>query len=79
MATSIEERYDDCPMQRIPSEEDEQDFEELDELIQQRSPEELNILGLLLLTCPSLGLQVYWFLLQSSGTVRIMYISLPHR
>ncbi|KAI6351460.1 hypothetical protein MCOR25_009917 [Pyricularia grisea] len=55
-------------MQRIPSEEDEQDFEELDELIQQRSPEELNILGLLLLTCPSLGLQVYWFLLQSSGT-----------
>ncbi|TLD19229.1 hypothetical protein PspLS_09916, partial [Pyricularia sp. CBS 133598] len=69
MTASMEERYDDCPMQRIPSEEDDdQDFAELDELIEQSSPGQLNILGLLLLTCPSLGLQVYWFLLQSSGT-----------
>uniref|UniRef100_L7JPI1 General alpha-glucoside permease n=1 Tax=Pyricularia oryzae (strain P131) TaxID=1143193 RepID=L7JPI1_PYRO1 len=68
MAASMEERHDDLLMQRMPSEEDEQDFEEVDELIDPKSPEELDILGLLLLTCPSLGLQVYWFLLQSSGT-----------
>ncbi|TLS25158.1 hypothetical protein PpBr36_07939, partial [Pyricularia pennisetigena] len=70
MAASMEERNDDLPLQRIPSEEDGQEleFEELDELIEQKSPEELSILSILLLTCPSLGLQVYWFLLQSSGT-----------
>ncbi|KAI6598886.1 hypothetical protein MCOR06_001442 [Pyricularia oryzae] len=68
MAGSMEERHDDLLMQRMPSEEDEQDFEEVHELIDPKSPEELDILGLLLLTCPSLGLQVYWFLLQSSGT-----------
>lgn len=74
----MEERHDDLLMQRMPSEEDEQDFEEVDELIDPKSPEELDILGLLLLTCPSLGLQVYWFLLQSSGTVRKMQAVLPH-
>ncbi|KAJ4386815.1 hypothetical protein N0V93_009713 [Gnomoniopsis smithogilvyi] len=52
----------------LPSEEHEQLLFELDELQNLNPPEQLSTPGLLLVTCPSLGLQVYWFLLQSSGT-----------
>ncbi|KAF1949742.1 MFS general substrate transporter [Byssothecium circinans] len=52
----------------MASEEDEQLLFELDEPYDLKPPERLSIPGLLLLTCPSLGLQVCWFLLQSSGT-----------
>ncbi|OHE97125.1 general alpha-glucoside permease [Colletotrichum orchidophilum] len=54
--------------ENLPSEEHERLLSERDELGDPKPPEQLSTPGLLLLTCPSLGLQVSWFLLQSSGT-----------
>ncbi|KAJ0159218.1 General alpha-glucoside permease, partial [Colletotrichum tanaceti] len=57
------------PAESLSSEDEEQQLLfELDELHDLKPPERLSTPGLLLLTCPSLGLHVCWFLLQSSGT-----------
>ncbi|WDK20949.1 general alpha-glucoside permease [Colletotrichum graminicola] len=67
MASPVEEP---CfsPTESPPCEEHGQLLFEPEEPYELNPPERLSTPGLLLLTCPSLGLQVCWFLLQSSGT-----------
>ncbi|KAF5017641.1 hypothetical protein F66182_10406, partial [Fusarium sp. NRRL 66182] len=62
------------PTESLSSEEHEQVLHELHELHDPRPPRRLSTL--LLLTCPSLGLQVCWFLLQSSGTPYLRFLGM---
>ncbi|KAK1975226.1 general alpha-glucoside permease [Colletotrichum cereale] len=68
MAAPIDELCLSPTESTLPSDEHEQLLLELNELHDLKTPERLSTPGILLLTCPSLGLQVCWFLLQSSGT-----------
>ncbi|TLS27895.1 hypothetical protein PpBr36_02067 [Pyricularia pennisetigena] len=63
------------PLETV-SEECEHLFLELDGS-EPKEPKPLSISRLVLLTCPNLGLQVYWFLLQSNGTPYLRSLGIP--